>query len=118
MQEDGILHALPPTECTSPMVDPLLSPPARAVPVAGIPAVYFNGFAIALSSADVAIQISIDNQPLINLKGSYTTMKTLSEGLAMAMARFEKVTEHTVMTQRFVENALKADHADGDKEKQ
>lgn len=87
------------------MVDPLSQIPTMRVPP---PIAYFNGFGVAVTNADLSLQIRLDNQPMMELKASYTVMKTLAEGLAKAIDGFEKATGKEIMTTEFVETALRA----------
>jgi len=66
------------------------SPPKSAI-------LYFNGFGLAFGNSDVTIKLNLENVEILELKASYTTAKTLAEGLAKMMEKFEGVTDHRVM---------------------
>lgn len=72
-----------------------------------IAAIYFNGFQMGMSNADVFIRLKLDGDDIIELKASYTTAKTLAAGVADIVGRLEKLTEHTFMTQKEVAEAIK-----------
>ena len=66
-----------------------------------VPAIYANGFTIATTVSDVSIVLMRNNRPFNLLNLSFTTAKTLAQGLTQAIAEFEKLTttEITTITQ-------------------
>ena len=68
---------------------------------------YFNGFAIGVGNADFTLTLKVDNRPVTVLKASYTTAKTLAEKLTAMVTRFEKTTNHDLMTTETVAALLK-----------
>jgi hypothetical protein len=59
---------------------------------------YFNGFTISFGTSDITIILKRDEDDVLRLKSSYTTAKTFAAGLSSTIERFEKVTDHNVMT--------------------
>lgn len=84
--------------------DPTTPPPPQKQ--VEIQVVYFNGFAIGFSAADMGIRIQLDNQPILELKTSFTTIKTLAKALTETIERFERVTSHNIMTSSEVAKAI------------
>ncbi|SRR6266498_526371 len=76
-----------------------------------IPSVYFNGFQVALSTADILITIQHSNNSILNLSLSYTTAKTLAEKLEGAINLLEKRSKSKIMSieevGRFLQEELK-----------
>lgn len=70
--------------------------------VVNIPTMYFNGFQLALSNADVSAILLLNNVPQSGISMSYTTAKTLSLALAEMVETLEKVTGRNIMTTREV----------------
>jgi len=70
---------------------------------------YANGFQISISNADAEILFRLGGKTELVLFLSYTTAKTLAEGLAESVKRLEAVTETTILTTKSVEAKLKAD---------
>ena len=60
--------------------------------------VYFNGFSINVGNADFSIRLRLENADIIELRGSYSTFKTLAQKLSEVVSRFEKMTDHNLMT--------------------
>ena len=79
------------------MAEPSPSQPA-APATRRVPGIYFNGFGIAVGNSDFSISVALDNQPVAELKGSYTTIKTLAEKLLWAVQHFEKATNRQILT--------------------
>jgi hypothetical protein len=96
--------------CTRPVSKEDLPPAPHSQTV--VSGVYFNGFALAVGSSDFTVALQTDNQPVIVLKASYTTMKTLAEKLTWAVQEFEKATQHPLMTIEDVKAKLEAADAD------
>jgi len=71
-----------------------------------LPNVYFNGFQLALSNADVNGVLLLNNQPTLGVSMSYTTAKTLAEALNGMIHTLEKVTEKEIMTTKKVAEGL------------
>ena len=59
---------------------------------------YFNGFQLGLSNADVSTLLLLDGQPRLTLNMSYTTAKTLHTALSEMISTLEKVTDRKIMT--------------------
>lgn len=60
--------------------------------------IYFNGFQIGISNADVGILGLLDNQPIVKLNVSYTVAKTLVVKLGQLVTQLEKATGREIMT--------------------
>ena len=69
--------------------------------------IYLNGLEIRLSLSDVHVNILTDGQPKCKLRMSFTTAKTFAMDLSSAVEEFEKLTQHSIMTMKEVEQALK-----------
>ena len=63
-----------------------------------VPAIYFNGFELALSNSDVVATLSLSNGPAANVYMSYTTAKSLAEALTGLVSQLERVTDRSIMT--------------------
>jgi hypothetical protein len=87
----------------------LLRAAAQPQSVAGV---YFNGFAVGVGSSDFTVTLQTDNQPVIVLKASYTTIKTLADKLTWAVKQFETATKHPLMTIEDVKAKLEAAEAE------
>lgn len=82
-----------------------------------VPNVYFNGFQLGISNADVNGVLLLNNAPAISFSMSYTTAKTLSVALSEMMKSLEKATQHSIMTNEEVAeglNKLANENADAD----
>jgi len=75
-------------------------------PMIELPNVYFNGFQMSLSNADVSGVLLLNNQPTMGLSMSYTTAKTLAEALNEIITTLEKVTDKEIMTTKKVARGL------------
>lgn len=73
-----------------------------------LPAVYFNGFQLGLSNADVNGILLLNNQPSLSISMSYTTAKTLAKALTEMVATLETVTKREIMTTQEVASGLEA----------
>ena len=78
-----------------------------------IPAMYFNGFQLGLSNADVSLLAMLDNQPVIKLNISYTVAKTLMVKLQEVMGQLESSTGREIMTTDDAGHSLSGDSAGG-----
>lgn len=67
---------------------------------------YFNGFALALGNSDFSIRLRLDNTDFVELKASFTTVKTLAQNLTEMVKHFEEITGHPLMTNRDVLKAI------------
>jgi hypothetical protein len=80
-------------------------PAAAAVPIPipplpqNLPLVYFNGFKMGISSADVGIRLMVDGVDTVELKTSFTSVKSFSEALSKLVKQLEDSTDHVFMTQ-------------------
>jgi hypothetical protein len=79
--------------------------PANEQPVE-VSNIYFNGFQLGLSNADVNGILLLNNQPSVGISMSYTTAKTLAEALKEIVATLEQVTNHGIMTTKEVAEGL------------
>ncbi len=68
--------------------------------------VYFNGFGIALTSGDVVVTLIRNGSVVMNLNGSYTTMKSLAVGLGKAVEELQELMKHEIMTVDEISNAM------------
>ena len=71
------------------------------------PELYFNGFQLGLSNADVYLTIAHNNQALMRLSLSYTTAKTLGEKLIQAITLLERESNNKIMSIEDVSGVLK-----------
>lgn len=71
------------------------------------PDVYFNGVEIGLSLSDISVTAMMDGQRQCRLHMSFTTAKTLAQDLSNAIAEFERLTNHSIMTMSEVQQGLK-----------
>lgn len=67
---------------------------------------YFNGFQIALTNADISGILLLNGQPQVVVNMSYTTAKSLAEGLTDVVKQLEAVTKRPIMTTKDVEKGL------------
>jgi len=67
---------------------------------------YFNGFSIGLSSADVAVLLKENNIPRVICNISLTTAKTLAKQLNALIINFEGSANREIMTTDIVDQAL------------
>ena len=75
--------------------------------------IYFNGFTIGMGGADFSVRLKIDNVDQLELKASYTVIKTLAEKLNLTVKKFESITNHNLMTvEEVVENLKKQQEAE------
>lgn len=86
--------------------------PDQGIEVQGF---YFNGFQLNLSNADIGVLLMLNNQPTAALNMSYTTAKTLAEGLNEIVATLEKVTGRDIMTTKQVAHGLEVLTAEREK---
>ena len=63
-----------------------------------VPGVYFNGFQLMLSNADISLLCLLDNEPALKANMSYTTAKTLLVKLGTLVETLEKSTGRDIMT--------------------
>lgn len=73
-----------------------------------LPNIYFNGFQLSLSNADVNGLLLLNNQPALGISMSYTTAKTLAGALNEIVGALEKVTNHEIMTTKEVGKGLES----------
>ena len=64
----------------------------------GLPGIYANGFNVSTSVADVSIILMRHNQPFTVLSLSFTSAKTLAQGLTQAILEFEALTKTSITT--------------------
>ena len=77
----------------------------------GVPILYFNGFSVAQSNADVSLSMMLDNVDKLSLKASYTTIKTLAFALMATIETFEKITNQKILTTEELNEAMKDQQA-------
>ena len=68
------------------------------IPVQPIPSLYFNGFEIKVSPADITVNIIQDRRIIGELKMSFTTAKTFAKKLSDAMVFLDSMLEHPIYT--------------------
>ena len=71
------------------------------------PDIYFNGIEIGLTLSDISVTATMDGQTQCKLHMSFTTAKTLATELSSAVAEFERLTDHSIMTMSEVQEGLK-----------
>jgi hypothetical protein len=72
--------------------------PPQSQPPITLPLIYFNGFQIGISNADVNLIIAHNGKPIAQISLSYTTAKTLGEQLLEAIHDLERESKHTIMS--------------------
>lgn len=72
------------------------------------PQIYFNGFEVNLSLSDFSITLTSRGRTIAHMLLSFTTAKTLSEGLAQAIQTLESTTDREIMTMQDVKLAVNA----------
>jgi len=70
--------------------------------------VYFNGFQIALTNADISGVLLLNGQPQVILNMSYTTAKSLAQALEHLVSELEQVTARPIMVTKDVDTGIKA----------
>jgi len=70
-------------------------------------AVYFNGFGMGIGTSDISIQLHLDNEPVVELKASYTTVKTFALALMATVQRFEQITSHNILTINDISDSMR-----------
>jgi hypothetical protein len=73
-----------------------------------LPLLYFNGFKMGISSADIGIRLTVDAVDVLELKCSFTSVKSFSDGLAKLVKQLEESTDHVFMTQNEIAAKLVA----------
>lgn len=76
-------------------------------PILPVNSVYFNGFVLGLSNADMNLTLVLDGQPVTKLNLSFTTAKTLQEKLGEVVQKLEAVTKQNIMTTEQIEEGLR-----------
>ena len=99
-------------------ITPPALPPIESATLPKAPILYFNGFGLAFGNSDITIKLNLENMEVLELKASYTTAKTLGEGLSKMMEQFERVTNHTVMVINEVGTKMKTSQLVAEKPKQ
>jgi len=69
--------------------------------------IYFNGFGMGIGTSDISIQLHLDNEPVVELKASYTTIKTFASALAATVDRFERMTNHKILTINDISDSMR-----------
>lgn len=70
-------------------------------------AMYFNGFQIALTNADISGVLMLNGQPQMVLNMSFTTAKSLHKALEQVIGELEQVTGRPIMVTKDVDEGLK-----------
>ena len=65
---------------------------------ANVPAMYANGFNLAIGAADVVVTLLLNNRIVSELHLSYTLAKTLAKSIGDGVEQLEKLTGHDIMT--------------------
>lgn len=73
---------------------------------ASVQQIYINGFEINISLSDFNITLMTHDRKLAYLLMSFSTAKTLSEGLTQAIRTLEKTTGREIMTMNDVKQAI------------
>ncbi|CAN2533045.1 hypothetical+protein [Methylocapsa aurea] len=73
---------------------------------AGVPEIYFNGFATAIGLGDIYVVLERNGSPVAAFNASYTVAKTLSASLAKAIAQLEEITGKEMLMTHDLERAL------------
>lgn len=73
---------------------------------AGVPALYFNGFANALTNGDVVTVLEVNGQPIATLNMSFTMAKTLAVSLAQVISELENATKRDILTTHEIAKSL------------
>lgn len=81
--------------------------------ILAVPSVYFNGFSLGLSNADVNAMLVLDGHPVLRLNMSYTTAKTLHLRLKQVVDQLEQATSHAIMPTNEVEAGIRKLVGDG-----
>ena len=59
---------------------------------------YFNGFEMGVGQSDFILTLKLNNQAITTFNFSFTTAKTLKDGLATTLSFLEAATEHTMLS--------------------
>lgn len=59
---------------------------------------YFNGFEMGVGQSDIILTLKLNNQAITTFNFSFTTAKTLLDGLTKTLGVLEEATEHTIMS--------------------
>ena len=74
------------------------TPRFDAAKAAGAPEVYFNGFAVAISSGDISVVLERNQTPVTVLNLSYTVAKTLALSLGSVIGALEEIAQQQMLT--------------------
>lgn len=89
------------------MPEPTPDVASAALANATIPKLYANGFAVALSNADVNVVLQRSGQSVAVLFMSFTLAKTLGHALNTAIAEFESKTDRKLLVTTDIDAAFK-----------
>lgn len=89
-----------------------MATPDKSEPIT-VQNVYFNGFQLGLSNADISGMLLLNNVPTMSVSMSYTTAKTLSAALVEMIGALEKVTGREIMTTQQVGEGLEKLSSEG-----
>jgi hypothetical protein len=80
--------------------DDLTNAPEAALPppAVRVPSIYFNGFQLGLSNADITLLALLDNEPTLKINLSFTVAKSLLDKLQTLMSVLEENTGREIMT--------------------
>lgn len=70
----------------------------KAALEAGVPQIYFNGFAAALSTGDITAVVERNGQPTAILNMSFTVAKSFSVALGGVIAALETLASRDMLT--------------------
>ena len=70
------------------------------------PGMYANGFEVAITGADVVINLTYNGRPLVTLNLSFTTAKALGGALSQLVSELEAKSETKVLLSDEVVKAL------------
>jgi hypothetical protein len=71
-----------------------------------VPHIYANGFIYAIGNVDVTVILQRNGIPNAVLNMSYSMTKTLYQKLGDAVSKFEKKTQHNIMTPDEIDRAI------------
>jgi len=76
-----------------------MSPEKLLPPVqTNLPLFYVNSFSVSVSNADATLTLQLSGQPIANVMMSYSTLKSISQGLSKAVDALEKASGQKILT--------------------
>ena len=67
---------------------------------------YFNGFSLNMTNADVGLDLKINNTTFAECRMSFVIAKTLMEKLGFIVSQVEKFVGHEIKTTDVIESAM------------